>query len=90
MRVNGAHTGVENLSVAKVQEHFSGAKAHVNLIGLIPGMNPRPTVPANFLLGLRKVEDPNRRSPFDFAQGGLSTTIGAKDAPNSAPDDSRS
>jgi len=30
------------------EEHTSGAKAHVDLMSLIPGMNPRPTARMSF------------------------------------------
>ncbi|MGD0631499.1 MAG: tRNA lysidine(34) synthetase TilS [Terracidiphilus sp.] len=33
------------------EEHTSGAKAHIDLIGFVPGMNPRPTARASFSAG---------------------------------------
>jgi ribosomal-protein-alanine acetyltransferase len=36
-----------------IEEHTSGAKAHIDLIGFVPGMNPRPTAQTSFPSGAK-------------------------------------
>jgi len=48
--VAGAEQAAENGHVfgVEIEEHTSGAEAHIDLIGFMPGINPRPTARTSF------------------------------------------
>ena len=49
-RPSGAKQAAEEvlISPGKPEKHTSGAEAHVDVIGFVPGINPRPTARMSF------------------------------------------